>query len=94
MSQWQWLRSSFAKPRFSEPNKSATLASRPQPLADELRSLVQQSQWLVQFPIAGGRGPHHQRAVSHGFGNAVVLLGVASSGAAPTAERASRNDAS
>src|SRR5205823_5089735 len=93
-SQWQWLRSSFAKPRFSEPNSSAT---RP-PARSRLRMSCAPSDsnlsgWCnARLPAAVVPTTREQSATASA--TLPYCSARASNGAAPTAERASRNDAS
>ena len=90
ISQWQWLISSFDKPNFSDPNSSPTGAFD-SVRADEARSVLEPSQRVLQFAMAHRRGPHHQHAIRHRVRQARKSSAVCSRGAAPTADRASRN---
>jgi len=52
--------------------------------------LIEPAHAVLQLALADGRGPNNKSAILNGFGHGLELLGTASSGAAPTAERASR----
>jgi hypothetical protein len=89
ISQWQWLMSSFERPNFSDPNSSAM---GPAALAHQARARFQPAQRMLQLAMAHRSRAHHQRAVRNGIATSVVNSSAeANNGAAPTAERASRN---
>ena len=74
-SQWQWLRSLLDSPNFSEPKSSAT---RFVPIRLRIRRAPssRRLQRVMQLPVAHRRRPNHQRAIGHGFGHALKLLGL------------------
>src|SRR5579871_1469148 len=92
-SQWQWLKSSLDSPRFSDPNNNAT---RP-PVRSLLRitgaaSSSSLSGWCSSlFPMAVVPTTNAQSATASA--TLEYCSALASSGAAPTAERASLKDA-
>lgn len=82
------------EPTFFRTNQQCDAASCAQPPANQRRTFDQQCERLVQFPIAGSRCAHNQRAISYASATLPYCSACASNRAAPTAERASRNDAS
>jgi hypothetical protein len=60
-------------------------------LAHQARAVFEPAQRMLQLAMAHRSGSDHQRAVRHGIADVVNSSAEANNGAAPTAERASRN---
>ncbi len=68
MSQWQWLRSSFESPNFSEPKSSPTGARR-QPAQDQPRAILEPPDRDAATRDGRRTSCPHERAIGNGFGD-------------------------
>ena len=72
ISQWQWLKSRFEMPNFSEPKSKATRLDATRRRIDA-RAVFEAAQRLLEFAAARG-GADDERAVGDGFGDGRVVL--------------------
>ena len=87
-SQWQYVRSSFERPNFSEPNSSAT-GPDARRLRDQPAGIFHGAQRVLQFAMTQRGGTNHQAAIGDGFGQRRKFLRRAKNRERCTAERAS-----
>lgn len=94
MSQWQWLRSSFARPRFSEPKSSATRPPECKCLRISGAPFSSIRSGTCNSRCTAALVPTTNEQSATASPTLEYCSALASNGAAPTAERASRKDAS